>query len=295
MPSVKTRRPLSPKTRFPVKKWVKKYQGDIEPKVRAFHKDLLAALDDKGVIDKFSAYLLKEYEIEATDKRLVDKLAFSATKDLKKLEKLSKQVISATGFDVTSVVESMTGDIFKASSAHAFSKLGVEAIWNLDTPQFKDALDARQNLMADVKDSAARDVLTNIRETVYDNGGHPLSRSNLDAIKSSLGDASESRARTIARTETTAVQNAAANTVYVENGVTAKVWIYSQSGYDRHMGLDGEEVGIDEPFSNGLMYPGDEAGEADQVINCMCSFAPRVGSELISAVRDDPQTGDTEA
>jgi SPP1 gp7 family putative phage head morphogenesis protein len=39
---------------------------------------------------------------------------------------------------------------------------------------------------------------------------------------------------------------------------------------DSHASLDGEEVGPDEPFSNGLMMPGDPTGAAEETINCRC-------------------------
>jgi uncharacterized protein with gpF-like domain len=34
--------------------------------------------------------------------------------------------------------------------------------------------------------------------------------------------------------------------------------------------IDGEVIGFDESFSNGLEYPGDPAGDAGEVINCRC-------------------------
>ena len=38
-----------------------------------------------------------------------------------------------------------------------------------------------------------------------------------------------------------------------------------------HAQLDGEEVGIDEDFSNGLPWPGSFSGDVDEVANCHCS------------------------
>ena len=43
-------------------------------------------------------------------------------------------------------------------------------------------------------------------------------------------------------------------------------------GQANHVDMDGEQVGIDEPFSNGLMYPRDPNGDADQVIQCRCGY-----------------------
>lgn len=39
---------------------------------------------------------------------------------------------------------------------------------------------------------------------------------------------------------------------------------------DSHVELDGEQVELDEEFSNGLMFPGDPEGEPKEVYNCRC-------------------------
>lgn len=41
---------------------------------------------------------------------------------------------------------------------------------------------------------------------------------------------------------------------------------------DRHSNMNGETVNIDKPFSNGLMYPGDQSGDASEVVNCRCTM-----------------------
>lgn len=44
---------------------------------------------------------------------------------------------------------------------------------------------------------------------------------------------------------------------------------------DSHVKLDGEVRELDEPFSNGLMFPGDPHGAAAEVINCRCALLQR--------------------
>ena len=44
---------------------------------------------------------------------------------------------------------------------------------------------------------------------------------------------------------------------------------------ESHVAVDGEIREIDEPFSNGLMYPGDPRGGAAEVINCRCALLQR--------------------
>lgn len=42
-----------------------------------------------------------------------------------------------------------------------------------------------------------------------------------------------------------------------------------------HRKVDGEIRELDEPFSNGLMFPGDPAGGASEVVNCRCALLQR--------------------
>lgn len=53
-----------------------------------------------------------------------------------------------------------------------------------------------------------------------------------------------------------------------------KVWMATLDDRTRpsHRDMDGEEAEIEEEFSNGLMYPGDPDGDADEVWNCRCSM-----------------------
>lgn len=44
---------------------------------------------------------------------------------------------------------------------------------------------------------------------------------------------------------------------------------------DSHARVDGEIRELDEKFSNGLMFPGDPAGSAEEVINCRCTSDTR--------------------
>lgn len=44
---------------------------------------------------------------------------------------------------------------------------------------------------------------------------------------------------------------------------------------DSHLKIDGEIKNLDEKFSNGLLYPGDPAGKASEVINCRCTLSQR--------------------
>ena len=64
-----------------------------------------------------------------------------------------------------------------------------------------------------------------------------------------------------------------------EQGVVMKkVWIATPDDHTResHFDLDGEEVDVDEEFSNGCMYPGDPNGDPPEVYNCRCSMRTHI-------------------
>lgn len=94
---------------------------------------------------------------------------------------------------------------------------------------------------------------------------------------SNWGNADMNRSKTIARTEGHRVQcKADIDCAYKARELgcdTVKQWNSTLDGKTRssHQKLDKEWRELDEPFSNGLMYPGDPNGKAAEVVNCRCS------------------------
>lgn len=56
--------------------------------------------------------------------------------------------------------------------------------------------------------------------------------------------------------------------------IMKKGWSAHIDGRERpsHAALDGDFVGIDEEFANGLMYPGDPNGEPEELYGCRCAL-----------------------
>ena len=85
----------------------------------------------------------------------------------------------------------------------------------------------------------------------------------------------------IARTEGHRIQiQSAMDACYKAKDVGADVvkqWDSSLDGRTRpaHRKVDGEIKELDEPFSNGLMFPGDPDGGASEVVNCRCALLQR--------------------
>ena len=116
-----------------------------------------------------------------------------------------------------------------------------------------------------------------LRRTLSDGiaGGESIPRLR-DRVSTVMTEAKTSRAEKIARTETHNTVGAGSHETYRVAGVQQKEWLTSLDGRERasHAAINGEIVGIDQPFSNGLMYPGDPSGSAEEVVNCRCTELP---------------------
>jgi len=75
-----------------------------------------------------------------------------------------------------------------------------------------------------------------------------------------------------ARSAVTAAANFGASEAASAGGLKTKTWrVNSSNPRDAHKAMAGETVGIRERFSNGMKWPGDPAGGADNNAGCMCS------------------------
>lgn len=82
----------------------------------------------------------------------------------------------------------------------------------------------------------------------------------------------------IARTETTRLESKGRYDMYKKGenmGIKLKKkWISTVDSRTRHshLYLQGEIVGLDEKFSNGLLRPADKGGRPEEVVNCRCTI-----------------------
>jgi len=85
------------------------------------------------------------------------------------------------------------------------------------------------------------------------------------------------RVERIAKTETNTAHNASRVEQMRRGGVGSHIWLSSRDTRVResHQLLDGEQALIGEPFSNGVIYPG-QPGTArpEEIINCRCTTIP---------------------
>lgn len=90
-----------------------------------------------------------------------------------------------------------------------------------------------------------------------------------------FADAKGRRAETIARTESHNSVGAGTFETYRVAEVGKKEWLATKDSRtrDSHRNIDGQVRPMDQPFSNGLMYPG-APGPAKEVVNCRCALLP---------------------
>lgn len=80
------------------------------------------------------------------------------------------------------------------------------------------------------------------------------------------------RANKISATEVAVIAGAIALFVAKAANAGTKTWVTGPNPRPSHATLDGETVSISEPFSNGMMHPGDWDGNVDEVAGCNCTL-----------------------
>lgn len=150
-----------------------------------------------------------------------------------------------------------------------------EAGFDASDPRVIEALESRRNRLRNVNDVTWRAVRDEI--IVGEREGETV-RQIADRIRGVFSAASKTRAVTIARTEVISAANEGSLIGARQSGVAErKLWLATSDDRtrDTHAGADGQTVGIEEPFNVGgaaLMFPGDPAGPAREVIQCRCTM-----------------------
>jgi SPP1 gp7 family putative phage head morphogenesis protein len=140
------------------------------------------------------------------------------------------------------------------------------------------ALDVRSSILRAVSEAEIGSV-NSLREAI-----RLTLRETLGAVDGVMGGL-DARADRIARTETIKANNGARTEEMKNNGIEKHIWLSSRDSAvrDSHQSLDGDEVEVGQPFSNGLAFPGDHATSgqrpAAEVVNCRCTTIPVVKQE----------------
>jgi HK97 family phage portal protein len=165
---------------------------------------------------------------------------------------------------------SLIGETIVTSGQDVATAIGFS--FNLQNPLVQEAvLDRSKILATQVCDYSSTTISSIISEGQRQGLGV---REVAKLLQSTLQGMEPSRAIRIARTETVGALNqgeflsAQQSDILVE-----KEWLCEfNNSRESHMELDGTRIPMNDTFDNGLQYPGDKAGDADEVINCQCSL-----------------------
>ena len=252
--------------------------NQIEEKIRTFQSDIQAKQDALALIVDQTQRLLLQSEIQSKIYQ-------------KQYQEALKKQIGAIFDNVNSKqydsIRNYINDSYEGGFAGALYDLQGQGI-PLVTP-----IDQTQVIQATVND-------TKLKKPLYESLGYDINKlkqqvnseiSRGIATARSYTEIAQSISRRsgvtmnkafrIARTEGHRVQNQAANdAIQRAKDVGADVVKQWDAAIDKrtrpsHARVDGEIRELDEPFSNGLMYPGDPNGSAGEVINCRCALLQR--------------------
>lgn len=175
----------------------------------------------------------------------------------------------------------------KDFAAQALADVGVEIAFDVFSPRVRDWIATQAAERSKLIVGTTREALkTTLAEGV---AAGESSAKLVSRIQATVVDAGRVRANTIARTEIVQASNYATTEAHREAGITEREWLATQDDRvrDAHMALDGQVVGIDQPFDVGGskgMYPGG-FGVAGLDINCRCAVLPKFEQSLRGAKR----------
>ena len=223
------------------------------------------------VREKLFKHVLKNY-LDGQRDRIIEKLQPTKSFVFRKKDLLD---------DVFTIdVEVKIGkDDFMPIVAQLLAEAGQDALNLIDSPH-------DFNMSADITswiEQRADVFMIRITETTYEklkgefaiSLGEGESRKDLiKRIEETYVDITKARATTIARTEVHGATQYGTFEGYKQAGVGIKIWVTVGDSHVRHShaSQDGQERPMNSPFDNGLLMPGDPAGDASEVINCRCSI-----------------------
>ena len=166
---------------------------------------------------------------------------------------------------------------------------GIPLILPLDQEQMISAITLNSKLSAPLYNALGYNVdylKTSVRQEISRGIAQSLSYQEITRNIKNTTNVDYNKSLRIAKTEGHRIQCESAYNVQVgakqKGADIVKQWDSTLDGRTResHQKLDGEVVGVDEKFSNGLLYPGDSNGTASEVVNCRCALLQRAKCAL---------------
>lgn len=235
---------------------------------RVYEKMVVKRAD---VREKLFKRILKQYIQEQRD-RLIEKIAPENKHVFRKKDLLDEvfNINVEVNLGVDKFLPTMT-ELLVLAGADAFALAESAYEFNI-TAEMTSWLERRANIFLErINTTTYKKLKDQFAESLANGETRP---ELVKRIKDTYGDMEAARATTIARTEVHHVTQYGTLEGYKHAGLSIKIWVTVGDGSvrDSHAHQDGEERPMSTPFSNGLMYPGDERGSPEEVVNCRCSI-----------------------
>lgn len=251
-----------------MKRKTKEFMASFKKKDKAKKK-----LVDSGELTKFEWIEWRKSQLFMSD--LMQKQADIMT-----------QQLVQTNLQATNIVNGQLAEVYAKHYNFAFYQLekglGINTSFTLYDANTVERLASKNpRLLPKKKLNTAKDAAWSKRKINNAIMQGVLQGEPLDDIAERLSKVAEmswSAAVRTARTAMTGAQNAGRlDSLKQAEDMGIKVhkqWMATLDEHTResHAELDGESVPVDEPFSNGLMYPADPDGDPAEVYNCRCTM-----------------------
>ena len=170
----------------------------------------------------------------------------------------------------------LSDDIFRLAVAVS-SEIGPKAAERLGfTPDDYDT-DRTLAFLRAVSDSHAKSINAATRYQLEDALGSDEPSDGVDSVWNvAQGQRSVAAAGTLVTAASGFATTEAAR--QVSGGRATKTWVTGPNPRSSHAAMDGETVGIEEKFSNGMNWPGD-GGDVDEIAGCNCEVIVDVPEE----------------
>lgn len=176
----------------------------------------------------------------------------------------------AEGF--TAIMRDRQRDALDQAGVQLFAEVGKDDPFKYPPEGVLDYLAARENKLSNTPTQIHEEIKAALEEGLVKG---ETTEELAARVRQTFNGINQTRARRIAMTETAAAYGAGREEAMQQAGIQYKRWLTSGGDNVRgaHAEANGQTVPVDQPFEVGgeqLMFPGDDAGSAENVINCHC-------------------------
>lgn len=256
------------------KKYIEKSDKKIDELQKAY--DEAKKSGDKAAIKRSGIALAKVKKSQTLQNKRYKEITERTAHDIATVNKTALAYINGQLPEVYSLNYNAIAPDVEGVGGYSFSLVDADTVRNLSLSD--------ESLLPTKELNISKDVRWNVRKMNAEVLQGILQGETMDEIAGRMSKVfgmNENSAITNARTMVTGAENKGRMDSYTraeaDGIILDKQWIATNDRRTRHShrnkpeGVGNEIVGVQESFSNGLMYPGDPNGEPSEIYNCRCT------------------------